>query len=184
MAVQAIAMNKIPPPEPHRHVTGKTIRVAQYFSAICLTVIAVVSAAHPVFGAVNHRPTISPIPDQRRADSSFQTKYFRIVDYDPNDPVNPPTKAQSPSFYPSNKIVVAPCDSSNPCPVGSDANYYVKFEPVSNLPDGMSTVTVTVSDSNGATAATSFTIQKDSVGIYPPTIANIPNETGIIHLTK
>ena len=48
---------------------------------------------------------------------------------------------------------------------------------VANLLDGMSTVTITVSDSHGATGATSFTIQKDSIGVYPPTIGNIPNET-------
>ena len=90
------------------------------------------------------------------------TKITPVVENDPD----------SPNFY-SGDVDVAACSGSDiGCP---QDGYKLTFDPVVNG-NGAATIRITVTDGL-LTAASSFTLRKNSLATNPPVVGGIPNET-------
>ncbi len=163
------------------YVSRRIARRVSYLPAICLITSGVCLIASTAYGLTNHPPRVSWIKDQAvTASNQFAPVYFRAWDKE-TDPLPSPTPiiendTTTPNFIAPGSVHIATClPSEAGCP--PDHGYKVTFDPLTHG-DGAATIVITATDGGNAakSAASSFTLRKQSAAINPPRIAGIPNE--------
>ncbi len=131
---------------------------------------------------LSHRPLLSWIRDETVTSpgQNFQTKYFRVIDYD-GFGFSRMKQSTNSTFYSANNVKFNQCteqagDFAAGC-ANDGTGYKVSFAGVPQS-DGETTITLrAVETSTGLTGYTSFTLRRDTTGkVNPPIIGNLPNQ--------
>jgi hypothetical protein len=130
-----------------------------------------------VFATTNHPPTVSWITDQAiTSGTGFEQVYFRA--WDNETPIalgdlSFSVQNLTPNFY-TGIVHIDNCTSGdNGCPQDG-TGFKLNFDSVSG--DGAATIWITATDGGGASAASSFTLRKQTAAVYPPTVAGVSKE--------
>lgn len=158
------------------------VRIPWHASLVLLLAASFLLASANVFATTNHPPTVSWITDQAITvanNNQFAPAFFRAWDKE-TDPLPSPTPiiendTSNPNFIALGSVHIGTCNPvSDPgCP--PDHGYKVTFDQLTHG-DGAATIVIKATDAGGMSAASSFTLRKQSGAVNPPRVGGIPNE--------
>jgi hypothetical protein len=168
------------------YVSQRIARGAPYLPAICLITSAVCFIASTAYAVTNHPPTVSWITDQAITNPNiyqFDTVYFRAWDKETvittsNLTATIENDLGSPNFIPPGSVHIDTCTTNdNGCPQDG-TGFKLTFDQLPANDDGAATIVITATDTGNPakTAASSFTLRKQSAAMNPPTVGGIPQE--------
>jgi hypothetical protein len=166
-------------PKSRSSISRSVARVPRLALLTCSVTATILLTSVNVFGTTtNHPPTVSWIEDQAITDlanNQFATVYFRA--WDKEDPLTIPTATieNDPIFIEPGQVHVGTCDPQSEPGCPQDHGFKVTFDPLTHG-DGAATIVIKATDAGGASAASSFTLRKQSGAVNPPVVAGIPNE--------